>query len=75
MANLPGVPPSEQNPEQKEAHKYMDKIITPIYQATVNMKGSDGTLLGPFGPLLYDSSYFRAPLLELLSSLDTLLLW
>jgi hypothetical protein len=53
MSRFPPIPPSDRTPEQEAFHKDIDVLVEKAYGSTFTLRDSEGSLLGPFGPLLY----------------------
>lgn len=54
MSRFPPIPPAEQTSEQELLHNEMDLVTQKEFGSTFTLKNSEGALLGPFAPLLYD---------------------
>lgn len=51
MLRFPPIPPSQQTPEQKQAQNELESL-GPVFGKALTAKDHDGTMIGPFVPLL-----------------------
>ncbi|KAL8709362.1 MAG: hypothetical protein Q9225_007466 [Loekoesia sp. 1 TL-2023] len=52
MSRYPPIPPAQQTPEQKQAQAEIESLGS-IFGGPLTRKDGDGTMLGPFVPMLY----------------------